>query len=71
SKNPDLEGRVVLRVLVGSYGAVTATELYSSTLDNQRMEQCLLQRMTKVRFPSPTDGDFALLKIPLTFRNDD
>lgn len=70
-RNPQLEGRIVVRVVVGQYGAVTSAETHSSTMRNKAVEKCLNARMQSIRFPAPTDGDFALLKIPLTFRLDD
>ena len=46
-RNPDLKGKIVVRFTIAASGAVTHVELVSSTLNNGRVERCVLSRIRR------------------------
>jgi TonB family protein len=44
-RTPDLAGKVTVRITVGPDGAVTNAEIVNSTLNNERVERCILSRI--------------------------
>ncbi len=50
-RNPDLEGKLTVRITISPEGAVLACEIVASTLDAPRLEQAVLKRVRKWRFP--------------------
>ncbi len=50
--NPDLQGKVVLKLVIAPSGDVTSCELVSSELNNPELERKLLARIKMIRFPA-------------------
>ncbi len=46
-RNPDLKGKIVVRFTISYQGRVTHVELLSSTLNNERVERCVLSRIRR------------------------
>jgi len=46
-RNPDLKGKIVVRFTISPNGNVTHVELVSSTLNNERVERCVLSRIRR------------------------
>ncbi|NOZ60473.1 MAG: TonB family protein [Calditrichaeota bacterium] len=46
-RNPDLKGKIVVRFTISVNGNVTQVELISSTLNNERVERCVLSRIRR------------------------
>jgi TonB family protein len=44
-RTPDLAGKITVRITVGPDGAVTNAEIVNSTLNNERVERCILSRI--------------------------
>ena len=66
-KDPSLEGRVVLKFVIHPTGDVSKSTVKSSTLDNAQVENCLSQRVLRLRFPEPEGGGIAVVSFPLSF----
>jgi len=44
-RNPTLKGKISVRITVGTDGSVKKAEIVSSTLNNRRVERCILSRI--------------------------
>lgn len=44
-RNPSLKGKITVRITISPEGSVTNAEIISSTLDNLRVERCILARI--------------------------
>ncbi len=57
-RQPGLEGRVVLKFLIGKTGTVTAVTVAQTTMNDRQVEQCMVGAATKWTFPKPKgEGD--------------
>jgi TonB family protein len=61
---PDLKGRVTLRISVSATGAVSSSTIESSTLGNGRVESCIADAVQGWRFPAPLGGKTAVISYP-------
>ncbi|MCB9625350.1 MAG: TonB family protein [Sandaracinus sp.] len=68
---PDLEGRVTTRFMISPTGAVAASVVQSSTLQNGEAEQCITQAITRWSFPAPSDGGMVSVTYPFVFSSAD
>ncbi|HRI52566.1 MAG TPA: TonB family protein [Pseudomonadota bacterium] len=67
---PGLRGRVVLRMTVDATGAVSDSDVESSTLGSPAAEKCLTLVARRIKFPRPT-GAPVRVTYPLAFQPDD
>lgn len=51
-ENPDLQGKVVLKLVIAPTGDVTSCEVVSSELNNPDLERKLVARIKSIRFPA-------------------
>jgi Ca-activated chloride channel family protein len=65
--DPNLQGRVVVRFVIGANGQVTKAEIASSTLNNEKVEKCLLKVIRRMTFPQPEGGSSVVVSYPFTF----
>jgi len=65
---PSLKGKVSVRFTVNPDGAVIAVELISSTLNNSRLESCLLAKIRRWRDFPPCDASFGNQTFRQTFK---
>ena len=57
-RQPGLEGRVVLKFLIGKTGTVTTVTVAQTTMNDRQVEQCMVGAATKWTFPKPKgEGD--------------
>ncbi len=56
AQNPNLEGRVVVRFVIGREGAVTSVQGGGSDLPDKRVNNCILQSFYGLSFPAPEGG---------------
>jgi Ca-activated chloride channel family protein len=52
-KKPDLQGGIILQLAIDSNGRVTKVSLVSSKLNDKNLEQCMIQKIKGLNFPSP------------------
>jgi len=62
--DPELSGRVEIKIVIGSTGAVTQGEVNESTLDSLDVEDCILDVMTSLEFPEPEGGGIVIVTYP-------
>jgi TonB family protein len=52
-KKPNIQGRVILQLVIDSIGEVTKVTLISSKLNDKNLEQCILQKIKELTFLTP------------------
>jgi hypothetical protein len=68
SKNPKLEGSVLLRFVIDPSGGVSGGQSESaSTMPDKDVVACILRELKTVRFPQP-NGGFVTVVYPLVFK---
>lgn len=55
-RNPNLKGKLSVRITVGADGHVTKAEIVNSTLNNARVERCILARIRLWKDFHPIDS---------------
>jgi TonB family protein len=66
--DPDLSGRVVVRITIGRGGKVTSTAIASSTLNTPSVEKCITSAVQKWTFPAPGGTGTAVIEYPFVLR---
>ncbi len=64
-KNPELQGKIVVRVTVDADGNVSNIEVDESTIEDQEMVSCVLRMVRRWKFPA-TGGE-VIFSLPLVF----
>ena len=54
----DLEGRVVFRFVIAADGSVSSVQVEHSDLGNPIVEQCVIRKLLRLRFPSPEGAPY-------------
>jgi Ca-activated chloride channel family protein len=67
-KNPKLEGKVVVKLVISSTGAVTSVTIAESTLGSDAVEKCILAILKKAVFPAPEGGGTLVVTYPYIFK---
>ena len=52
-KKPNIQGDVTLQLIIDSKGQVIKVSLVSSKLNNKNLEQCIIQKIKELTFPTP------------------
>lgn len=65
-RNPGLQGRITLRILIDKDGNVPLVKVRQSTMNNPTVEQCLIDELRETRFPAPTGGT-VVVTYPFSF----
>jgi TonB family protein len=65
-RNPGLQGRVTLRILIDKDGSVPLVKVRQSTMNNPTVEQCLIDELRETHFPAPTGGT-VVVTYPFSF----
>jgi TonB family protein len=66
--NPNLAGKVVVKFIIDGSGKVTNAAIAESTLNNEKVEQCLLKAIRRLTFPQPPGGEVIVVTYPFTFK---
>ena len=56
---------LTVKFVVGSGGAVSSSRIRSSTLNDDRVEECIRQRFGQMQFPPPPGGGITIVHWPL------
>lgn len=65
-RTPDIEGKLVLDFTIGGSGAVKeAAAVKESSLNQARLDDCILRRLTKWSFPKPNGGVDVAVSYPV------
>ena len=55
-KSKNLKGKVVVAFTIGTTGTVASASIKSSTINNSKVEKCMVQKIKRWKFPSPGGG---------------
>jgi len=66
--NPQLAGRVLVRIDVSPSGKVSSARVARSTLDNQAVESCITSMVATWTLPAPSGGVAATMTYPFSFQ---
>jgi hypothetical protein len=66
-KNPALSGRLSIQFVIAATGQVTSSVSQSSTLNNARVENCVVQAFRRWEFPKPSGGGMVIVSYPFDF----
>ena len=66
--HPDLAGRIGIRFVIGSSGAVSTAGLSSSSLKNVATESCVIAVIKRIQFPPVRGGGIAEVTYPFVFK---
>lgn len=67
-RTPDIEGKLVLDFTIGGNGAVKTAAVKESSLNEARLDDCILRRLTKWSFPKPNGGVDVAVSYPFLFK---
>lgn len=67
-KDTSLSGTVVTRFTVGSKGSVVQAEIGRSTLNNEKVEKCMVSEIQTWVFPEPRQGVEVVINYPFKFK---
>ena len=66
--DPELKGRVTVRIRIAPSGAVTAATVESSSLAQSTVESCIVEAVGGWTFPPPSGGRPAVISYPFNLR---
>ena len=69
SANPDLYGKVAVKFTIGGTGQVVSQLIGDSTLKSQPVEGCILNKVSKWKFPEPKGGTKVVVTYPFLFKS--
>lgn len=68
-KNNKLSGRIRVRFVIAGSGLVQAAAVKNTTMNNERVENCLVRRILRWKFPQPLGGGTVMVNYPFLFFN--
>jgi outer membrane biosynthesis protein TonB len=68
SANPNLFGKVSVRFVIGATGQVQTQKIGESTLRDNRVEGCILDKISQWKFPTPKGGVQVSVNYPFLFK---
>jgi TonB family protein len=66
-RKADLEGRISVQFIIAGTGQVINSVVQSSTMNNVRVEGCVVSAVKRWDFPKPTGGGIAIVSYPFNF----
>lgn len=67
-RNPKLGGRIQVKWIITGNGSVSGAQLASTTMNNAKVESCIVSRVRGWQFPPPKGGGIATITYPFVFR---
>lgn len=67
-RTPDIEGKLMVGFTIGGAGAVKSTAVRDSTLQDPRLDDCILRRLMTWKFPQPRGGIDVAVSYPFIFK---
>ncbi|MBI5549583.1 MAG: energy transducer TonB, partial [Deltaproteobacteria bacterium] len=68
NKEPNLAGKIGVSFTIDSTGAVGDASIAQSTLNSNNVEQCVLTRIRRWKFPEPKGGGVCVINYPWVFK---
>ncbi len=66
--NPDLSGRVAVKFVIGSRGAVESAKVANTSVGSQRVESCIVSKLRGWKFPQPTGNVSVRVTYPFVLK---
>jgi TonB family protein len=66
-RNRNLAGRVSIQFVISGNGQVISSFVQSTTMNNARVESCVLKAVKRWSFPKPDGGGIAIVSYPFNF----
>jgi pSer/pThr/pTyr-binding forkhead associated (FHA) protein/uncharacterized membrane protein YgcG len=67
-KNPKLAGKIIIRWIISGSGNVQTANTASTSMNNERVENCIVRRVLRWKFPQPQGGGIVVVNYPFIFR---
>ena len=67
TKRPSLQGKVVVKFVIGKDGAVSRASKKSSTLGSSAVDGCVANKFKRMQFPEPRGGGIVVVSYPFLF----
>ncbi len=67
-RKPDLFGRVMIQFTISGAGAVIASMVQQSTMNNPSVEQCIAGAVRRWEFPKPQGGGIVIVSYPFVLK---
>lgn len=67
--NPNLAGKVAVTFTIGPTGSVIATAVRETSIDDAKVEGCVLRTMQSLKFPQPKGGGVVIVTYPFVFQS--
>lgn len=69
SASPDLYGKIAVKFTIAGTGSVETQSINDTTLKNRNVENCILNKVAKWKFPEPRGGTKVLVTYPFLFKS--
>ena len=66
-RTPGLEGQITIKWTINAKGNVTSAKVHKTTMNNSRVEDCIVREVQRMKFPKPEGGNKAVVKYPFGF----
>jgi TonB family protein len=67
--NPELAGKITVRIAINTMGRVVGVEVDEDTLGDPRVTSCIVRYIKRWRFPAPEQGDQGSVSVPFVFQS--
>lgn len=64
---PGLKGRIVVKFTIAGDGSVSNAAIKSTSMNSSAVENCIIGRFKKFKFPEPKGGGVVIVQYPFTF----
>ena len=68
-KNPTLGGKVRVQFIIGKDGSVSKANIKSSTINSTAVENCIIHRFLRFKFPKPEGEGIVMVNYPFMFQS--
>jgi TonB family protein len=65
---PEIEGKLVVDFTIGGNGSVKVSKVKETSVDDPRLDDCILRRLAKWQFPHPKAGVDVAVTYPFIFK---
>ncbi len=69
SASPDLYGKIAVKFTIAGSGQVETQSINDTTLKNHSVGNCILNKVSKWKFPEPRGGTKVLVTYPFLFKS--
>jgi len=66
-RSKGLAGKIIIKWKINAAGKVTTARTKSTTMRNNRVEDCIVRQVQRMTFPSPKGGTVAIVSFPFIF----